>query len=206
MKPRKIILFAILLFACQTNFAQNLESSITIKINDGNYTVSGVVTSDAVKNEVVGKIKAQFGSNVDFRNLIVRADAESLRSNWQTEFDRCLSIIKSLKTVTFVFSNKQIPADTEYPRLPDEILNARFTLSNGKTVSLKDYKNKVVVLFFLASWCGPCRTQAESLRDFYPQIASRNVEIIGIGADNDGDEKTDLPKLFKILNLPFQYG
>ncbi|QES90231.1 TlpA disulfide reductase family protein [Rhizosphaericola mali] len=56
---------------------------------------------------------------------------------------------------------------------------------DGKTVSLKDYRGKYVLLDFWASWCGPCRAGNPEMIKQYNQYKSKNFEIIGIAADDN---------------------
>jgi cytochrome c biogenesis protein CcmG/thiol:disulfide interchange protein DsbE len=65
----------------------------------------------------------------------------------------------------------------------------QFTLSSldGKTVAMKDLSNKVVVIDFWATWCGPCREEIPHLNKLYSDYKGQGLEIIGISMD-DGPE------------------
>jgi len=56
---------------------------------------------------------------------------------------------------------------------------------DGKPAHLEDFHNKVVVLNFWASWCGPCVEETPSLIDLQKRIASRNGLVLGVSIDED---------------------
>lgn len=60
-----------------------------------------------------------------------------------------------------------------------------FTLAqrDGSSVSLSDFRGKVVVLDFWASWCRPCRASFPWVREFYEEYREKGVEIIGVSID-----------------------
>jgi peroxiredoxin len=64
-----------------------------------------------------------------------------------------------------------------------------FTLRNddGGTVSLADFRGKVVVLNFWATWCGPCIEEMPSLKQFAEKYADQGVQVIGVSEDTDAD-------------------
>src|ERR1700757_2050924 len=51
---------------------------------------------------------------------------------------------------------------------------------NGKEVSLADYKGKVVLLNFWATWCDPCRVEIPWLIDLQAKYGSLGWFIVGI--------------------------
>lgn len=75
------------------------------------------------------------------------------------------------------------PINVEKPSVRVEA--PAFTLAGvgGKTVSLKDYKGKVVLLNFWASWCAPCREEAPALEKLWSDYKARDFVVIAIAAD-----------------------
>ena len=55
-----------------------------------------------------------------------------------------------------------------------------FTTFEGETMSLADLRGKGVVLNFWASWCDPCRAEAELLELTWQQEKDRDIVFIGL--------------------------
>lgn len=51
---------------------------------------------------------------------------------------------------------------------------------NGRTVRLSDYRGKVVVINFWATWCPPCRAEMPDLIRLQREYAKQGLQIIGI--------------------------
>jgi peroxiredoxin len=72
-----------------------------------------------------------------------------------------------------------------------------FTLkdTDGKKVSLTDYKGKAVVVDFWATWCAPCKIEIPWLEQLNKQYAGQGLQILGVSEDNlDLDDKAALAK------------
>jgi peroxiredoxin len=58
--------------------------------------------------------------------------------------------------------------------------------ANGQTVRPADYKGKVVLLDFWATWCGPCKIEIPWFMDFERQFKDQGFAVLGVSMDEDG--------------------
>ena len=65
-----------------------------------------------------------------------------------------------------------------------------FTLkdADGKTVHLSEYRGKVVLLDFWATWCDPCRLEIPWFIDLQRKNKDRGFEVLGVSMDDEGWE------------------
>lgn len=75
-----------------------------------------------------------------------------------------------------------------------------FIDDNGKNVSLKDFRGKIVVLDFCASWCGPCRREMRSMLKIYNELKADDLEFISVSLD---DSEAKWRKMLDEENLPW---
>ena len=81
-----------------------------------------------------------------------------------------------------------------------------FKDSSSKDINLEDYKGKLVILNFWATWCAPCREEMPSLDLLKLNVELNNLEIfpINIGDENLAKSKEFFKKLnIKNLNIYF---
>lgn len=76
---------------------------------------------------------------------------------------------------------------------------------NGKVVKLSDFKNKIVIIDFWATWCPPCRKGIPDLIELQNDY-KKDLVIIGISLDRE--TKKDVPGFVKNygINYPIVYG
>lgn len=71
------------------------------------------------------------------------------------------------------------PSDRHALSLPD---------SNADQQTLEQYRGRVVVLNFWATWCVPCREEMPLLVDLQKRYASRGVVVVGASADDESTQ------------------
>jgi thiol-disulfide isomerase/thioredoxin len=61
-------------------------------------------------------------------------------------------------------------------------------------VNLADYKGKIVIVDFWATWCGPCMNEAPHMVETYEKYHPKGLEFIGVSLDEDGASLTNVAK------------
>ena len=108
-------------------------------------------------------------------------------------------MIKPIKTLPFcalvativlwtACANRSVRADASLKPEHDRKPAPEFSLkdANGQTVHLSDYKGKVVLLDFWATWCGPCKIEIPWFMEFETQLKDRGFAVLGVSMDEDG--------------------
>jgi cytochrome c biogenesis protein CcmG, thiol:disulfide interchange protein DsbE len=62
---------------------------------------------------------------------------------------------------------------------------AGLTALGGGTVGLADYRGRVVVLNFWATWCPPCVEEAPSFERFSEKVKPLGIAVLGVSEDTD---------------------
>lgn len=70
----------------------------------------------------------------------------------------------------------------------------------GNTFSLTDFRGKVVLLDFMATWCGPCRVEVSYLKTIKEKYGERIV-LVSISIDATSDSENVLKQFKKEHNL-----
>ena len=63
------------------------------------------------------------------------------------------------------------------------------TTLDGKIISAADYKGKVLIVNFWATWCGACKLEMPWLAQLREQYAPRGFEVLGIVTDGASDKR-----------------
>jgi peroxiredoxin len=77
---------------------------------------------------------------------------------------------------------------------------------DGRTAKLSDYRGKIVLLNFWATWCAPCRVEMPALMDLYDKYRAQGLEIIGVSMDDGGQERVGKFVNEMKINYPILLG
>ncbi|MDB9819570.1 TlpA family protein disulfide reductase [Candidatus Pelagibacter sp.] len=82
------------------------------------------------------------------------------------------------------------------PKIYEEVV---FKDSNSYDVNLDDFKGKLLILNFWATWCAPCREEMPSLDDLQSNSNFDNLKIFPINIGQENFSKSD--SFFKELGI-----
>jgi peroxiredoxin len=85
--------------------------------------------------------------------------------------------------------------------------NLNFTLKDvqGKNIRLADYKGKVILLDFWATWCGPCKIEIPWFIEFQKTYGPRGLQVIGVSVDDTVEKLRPYVKEHQ-MNYPVLQG
>tara|TARA_B100000795_G_scaffold50508_1_gene33149 strand:+ start:146 stop:661 length:516 start_codon:yes stop_codon:yes gene_type:complete len=113
---------------------------------------------------------------------------------------KLLTIFIYLITINFAYT-------AEKPNIKNLILTKNqkvyeeliFKDANQKDVDLADYKGKLVILNFWATWCAPCKEEMPSLDNLQANISLSNLKVFPINIGQESLSKSEY--FFRELNI-----
>ncbi len=83
--------------------------------------------------------------------------------------------------------------------------NFVLTDTDNNEFALEDYRGRIVLLDFMATWCGPCKMEFEHLKKVQENYSNDDVAIISIDVD-DTETKEELVQLMEEYNCTWQFA
>ena len=108
---------------------------------------------------------------------------------FDTMFDKEMVLVKRI-IVLFIVVIALLAGCKDRGGRPDTAASD-FSLKdmNGKTVRLSDYKGKVVLLEFWATWCPPCRASVPGLEKLHKAYKDKGLVLLAVAMDMGGDDE-----------------
>jgi cytochrome c biogenesis protein CcmG/thiol:disulfide interchange protein DsbE len=85
--------------------------------------------------------------------------------------------------------------------------NLDFTVKDmsGANVRLSDYKGKVILINFWATWCAPCKLEIPAFIELYDQYKDKGFVLLAVSGDDDAETLRTFADEWKI-NYPMLVG
>ena len=173
---------------------------LMIGISQGVYRIPGI--DDQAKQEVSGKFYDMLGNesrarakflaeNYADRNSVL-AILPALRGEENEELvKQVLSRLES-KNPNYApllkYKAEMAEAKAQKERLAEGKVAPEFsfpTPDGKKKLGPQDFKGKILVLDFWASWCGPCRAEIPHLKEAYKEYSNKGVAFFSVSIDKD---------------------
>ena len=111
--------------------------------------------------------------------LGVRLTADGAETTAKVDYKKAVPILQPMKEVA-----------------PTPEIN--LTTPDGKKISLRDFRGKVVMLNFWATWCTPCREEMPAMEKLYQEFKDRNFAILAVAVKDRKQDTIDFVKELKL--------
>lgn len=108
-----------------------------------------------------------------------------------------LLLLGSLIFFAFMHKKEDEEGYSVKPSAPQSLPDFTFTGLDGKVYRLSDFKGKVVLLNFWASWCPPCREEMPIFQEVYEDCKKHGFVILAVSMDTNSSARDDYLKKLK---------
>lgn len=123
----------------------------------------------------------------------------------------CSSLLYTENWSGIADKNASLPDANSLTFLKEGYKTIDFAFKNelGKTVSIKDerYKNKILIIQIMGSWCPNCMDETRFLVQNYAKLKSKGVEIIGLSFEKKIEPEYAYPKIKSLkerFKIPYE--
>ena len=116
----------------------------------------------------------------------------SMRTRWIVAGVGALALALLTMSVPLEWPFHRHDAVTEGAACPADAkpANLNFTLKdmNNRDVRLSDFKGKVILLDFWATWCGPCKVEIPWFAELQEKYGPAGLQVVGVSVDDTHEQ------------------
>lgn len=109
-------------------------------------------------------------------------------------------IILLISAIFCLFSFQQCSSGNGKAEIGAQAPDFTLTTTEGRTIMLSDYKGKVVIVDFWATWCPPCRRGIPDLVSLQNEYKN---DVVVIGISTDQNTRADVPSVMQQMNINY---
>ena len=107
----------------------------------------------------------------------------------------CFNIFSSISQ-----TSEEVPLNNiAINEIPKPISSLFFEDFSGNKINLKDYRGKLIIINYWATWCTPCKKEMPSLDKLYQNNEFKNLKVFAINLESPNTLRTK--KFFNNLNI-----
>jgi len=126
---------------------------------------------------------------------------------WRAQ-DEPMPPASSVASAAPASSGSSAPEDLAAVACPADAKPARFDFTmkdvSGKDISLSQYKGKVILLDFWATWCGPCKIEIPGFVELQDKYGKDGLQVIGVSVDDTPEQLVPYVKQLKMNYVVLQ--
>ncbi|MEW4487935.1 TlpA disulfide reductase family protein [Thalassoglobus sp. JC818] len=161
---------------------------------------------DAAKKELIkelaGSLKNATMENPEELQMAIQGAmqaAQMLDRYGDTEnavfaYDTYASILKAKNEADLDNLVETLESTARRLKLPGNEIKVSGTTLDGSKFNIDQYKGKVVLVDFWATWCGPCIGELPNVKEMYEAYHDKGFEVVGISLDNDREALVEFVK------------